>query len=207
VHREVLSGIDLTIKSKDLISIVGPSGSGKSTLLNIIGTIDAPSSGKFFFKGQDVNTFNEKKLSAVRNRSIGFVFQFHHLLPQLSLLENILVPTIPLRSKNNGKELTERAMELLDSVGLTERIHQRPGQLSGGECQRAALVRALINQPELILADEPTGSLDQDSAFQLGELLLDINRKHNVAMVVVTHSLTLAEKMSTMYRLSKGKLV
>ena len=207
VQREVLSGIDLTIKSKDLISIVGPSGSGKSTLLNIIGTIDTPSSGKFLFKGQDVDTFNEKQLSEDRNRSIGFVFQFHHLLPQLSLLENILVPTIPLRSKNNGKELTERAMELLSSVGLTERIHQRPGQLSGGECQRAALVRALINQPELILADEPTGSLDQDSAFQLGELLLDINRKHNVAMVVVTHSLTLAEKMSTMYRLSKGKLV
>jgi ABC-type lipoprotein export system ATPase subunit len=176
-------------------------------LLNIIGTIDTPSSGKILFKGQDVNTFNEKQLSDIRNRSIGFVFQFHHLLPQLSLLENILVPTIPLRSKINGKELTERAMELLSSVGLTERIHQRPGQLSGGECQRAALVRALINQPELILADEPTGSLDQDSAFQLGELLLDINRKHNVAMVVVTHSLTLAEKMSTIYRLSKGKLV
>ncbi len=207
VQREVLSGIDLTIKSKDTISIVGPSGSGKSTLLNIIGTIDTPSSGKILFKGQDVNTFNEKQLSEIRNRSIGFVFQFHHLLPQLSLLENILVPTIPLRSKNNSKELTDRAMELLSSVGLTERIHQRPGQLSGGECQRAALVRALINQPELILADEPTGSLDQDSAFQLGELLLDINRKHNVAMVVVTHSLTLAEKMSTMYRLSKGKLV
>jgi len=207
VQREVLSGIDLTIKSKDTISIVGPSGSGKSTLLNIIGTIDTPSSGKILFKGQDVNTFNEKQLSDIRNRSIGFVFQFHHLLPQLSLLENILVPTIPLRSKINGKELTERAMELLSSVGLTERIHQRPGQLSGGECQRAALVRALINQPELILADEPTGSLDQDSAFQLGELLLDINRKHNVAMVVVTHSLTLAEKMSTIYRLSKGKLV
>lgn len=207
VQREVLSGIDLTIKSKDTISIVGPSGSGKSTLLNIIGTIDTPSSGKILFKGQDVNTFNEKQLSDIRNRSIGFVFQFHHLLPQLSLLENILVPTIPLRSKINGKELTERAMELLSSVGLTERIYQRPGQLSGGECQRAALVRALINQPELILADEPTGSLDQDSAFQLGELLLDINRKHNVAMVVVTHSLTLAEKMSTIYRLSNGKLV
>jgi ABC-type lipoprotein export system ATPase subunit len=207
VHREVLSGIDLTIKSKDLISIVGPSGSGKSTLLNIIGTIDTPSSGKIQFKGQDVTTYNEKELSEIRNRSIGFVFQFHHLLPQLSLLENILVPTIPLRSKSNGKELTERAMELLSSVGLTERIHQRPGQLSGGECQRAALVRALINQPELILADEPTGSLDQDSAFQIGELLLDINKKHNVAVVVVTHSLTLAEKMSTMYRLSKGKLV
>ncbi|MDX9845876.1 MAG: ABC transporter ATP-binding protein [Tenuifilaceae bacterium] len=207
VQREVLSGIDLTIKSKDLISIVGPSGSGKSTLLNIIGTIDTPSSGKFLFKGQDVATFNEKQLSEVRRRSIGFVFQFHHLLPQLSLLENILVPTIPLRSNINGKDLTERAMELLSSVGLTARIHQRPGQLSGGECQRAALVRALINQPELILADEPTGSLDQDSAFQLGELLLDINRKHNVAMVVVTHSLTLAEKMIKMYRLSKGKLV
>lgn len=206
IHREVLSGIDLKIKSKDLISIVGPSGSGKSTLLNIMGTIDAPTSGKVLFKGQDVSLFNERQLSEVRNKSIGFVFQFHHLIPQLSLIENVLVPTIPLQTKLNTKGLISRAMELLDSVGLVDRINQRPGQLSGGECQRAALVRALINQPELILADEPTGSLDQDSAYQLGELLLEINRNHNVAMVIVTHSLTLAEKTSTMFRLSKGKL-
>lgn len=207
LQRDVLYGIDLQIKANDLIAIVGPSGSGKSTLLNIIGTIDSPSSGKVLFKGKDMASHSEKQLSEIRNRNIGFVFQLHHLLPQLSLIENILVPTIPYSRKSNSKELTVRAMELLDSVGLVERIHQRPGQLSGGECQRAAMVRALINQPELILADEPTGSLDQDSASQIGELLLDINKNHNVAMVVVTHSQSLAEKMSTIYRLSNGKLV
>jgi ABC-type lipoprotein export system ATPase subunit len=205
IHRDVLTDINFQVNSGDSIAIVGPSGSGKSTLLNIIGTLDTPSSGMVKFKGDDVVLFDEKRLAQVRNRSIGFVFQFHHLLPQLSLIENVLVPVIP-NGKVNGKAISARAMELLDSVGLADRIHQRPGQLSGGECQRAALVRALINQPELILADEPTGSLDQDSAAQLGDLLLHINKKHNVAIVVVTHSLTLAEKMKSIYRLSHGRL-
>ncbi|NVO09653.1 MAG: ABC transporter ATP-binding protein [Bacteroidales bacterium] len=205
IHRDVLADINFQVNSGDSIAIIGPSGSGKSTLLNIIGTLDTPSSGIVKFKGDDVVSFDEKRLAQVRNRNIGFVFQSHHLLPQLSLIENVLVPIIP-NGKVNGKAISARAMELLDSVGLADRIHQRPGQLSGGECQRAALVRALINQPELILADEPTGSLDQDSAGQLGDLLLDINKKHNVAIVVVTHSLTLAEKMKSIYRLSHGKL-
>jgi len=205
IHRDVLADINLQVNSGDSIAIVGPSGSGKSTLLNIIGILDTPSSGIVKFKGDDVVSFDEKRLAQVRNRSIGFVFQSHHLLPQLSLIENVLVPVIP-NGKVNGKAISARAMELLESVGLADRIHQRPGQLSGGECQRAALVRALINQPELILADEPTGSLDQDSAAQLGDLLLDINKKHNVAIVVVTHSLTLAEKMKAIYRLSHGQL-
>ncbi len=204
IQRDVLSDINLTVNNGDSLAIVGPSGSGKSTLLNIIGTLDVPSSGAVKFKGEDVTGFDEKRLAQIRNQSIGFVFQFHHLLPQLSLIENVLVPTIPLGGKASCKEV--RAMELLESVGLKDRIHQRPAQLSGGECQRAALVRALINEPEIILADEPTGSLDQDSAAQLGELLLDINKKHNVAIVVVTHSLTLAEKMKTIYRLSNGRL-
>jgi len=206
ILRDVLTDINLKINSGDSVAIVGPSGSGKSTLLNIIGTLDLPSSGSVNFKGVDITTYDERRLSEIRNRSIGFVFQFHHLLPQLNLIENVLVPTIPLDGKNNSREITSRAMELLESVGLKDRIHQRPGQLSGGECQRAALVRALINQPELILADEPTGSLDQDSAAQLGELLLDINKRFNVALVVVTHSLTLAEKMKVINRLSHGKL-
>ncbi|MHC1702641.1 MAG: ABC transporter ATP-binding protein [Tenuifilaceae bacterium] len=206
IQRDVLTDINIRINSGDSIAIVGPSGSGKSTLLNIIGTLDTPSSGLVSFKGDNVVSFDEKKLAQIRNKSIGFVFQFHHLLPQLSLIENVLVPVIPQNDKVNRKNFSTRAMELLESVGLAERIHQRPGQLSGGECQRAALVRALINQPELILADEPTGSLDQDSAAQLGDLLLDINKKHNVAIVVVTHSLTLAEKMKSIYRLSNGKL-
>lgn len=206
IHRDVLSDINLQINTGDSLAIVGPSGSGKSTLLNIVGTLDLPSSGTVKFKSEDVTGFDEKRLAQIRNQSIGFVFQAHHLLPQLSLIENVLVPVIPQNGKVNGKAINARAMELLDSVGLVDRIHQRPGQLSGGECQRAALVRALINQPEMILADEPTGSLDQDSAAQLGDLLLDINKKHNVAIVVVTHSLTLAEKMKTIYRLSNGRL-
>jgi lipoprotein-releasing system ATP-binding protein len=206
IQRDVLSDINFQVNNGDSIAIVGPSGSGKSTLLNIIGTLDAPSSGIVKFKDEDMTSFDERRLAQIRNQSIGFVFQFHHLLPQLSLIENVLVPVIPQNGKVNSKAISARAMELLDSVGLAERIHQRPRQLSGGECQRAALVRALINQPELILADEPTGSLDQDSAAQLGDLLLDINKKHNVAIVVVTHSLTLAEKMKSIYRLSHGRL-
>jgi lipoprotein-releasing system ATP-binding protein len=206
VHRDVLTDMTLSIKMGDSVAIVGPSGSGKSTLLNIIGTLDVPTQGTVKFKGEDITNFDEKRLSQIRNKSIGFVFQFHHLLPQLSLIENVLIPVIPQNGKVNEKAVSARAMELLESVGLAERIHQRPGQLSGGECQRAALVRALINQPELILADEPTGSLDQDSALQLGELLLDINKKYNVAIIVVTHSLTLAEKMKSLYRLTNGRL-
>ena len=206
IHRDVLTDINLQVDAGDSIAIVGPSGSGKSTLLNIIGTLDAPSSGIVRFKGDDVVSFDERQLAQIRNKSIGFVFQFHHLLPQLSLIENVLLPVIPRNGKINGKAISARAMELIESVGLAERIHQRPGQLSGGECQRTALVRALINQPEIILADEPTGSLDQDSAAQLGDLLLDINKKHNVAIVVVTHSLTLAEKMKGIYRLAHGRL-
>jgi lipoprotein-releasing system ATP-binding protein len=206
IQRDVLSDINFQVNNGDSIAIVGPSGSGKSTLLNIIGTLDVPSSGVVRFKGEDISSFDEKRLAQIRNKNIGFVFQFHHLLPQLSLIENVLVPVIPQNGKVDRKVISARALELLDNVGLAERIHQRPGQLSGGECQRAALVRALINQPELILADEPTGSLDQDSAAQLGDLLLDINKKHNVAIVVVTHSLTLAEKMKGIYRLAHGKL-
>lgn len=204
IQRDVLRDINLNISKGDSLAIVGPSGSGKSTLLNILGTLDLPTTGKVKFKGEDITTFDEKRLAQIRNQSIGFVFQFHHLLPQLSLIENVLVPTIPMGSKRSGKEVW--ATELLESVGMKDRIHHRPAQLSGGECQRAALVRALINEPEIILADEPTGSLDQDSAAQLGELLLDINKRHNVAIVVVTHSLTLAEKMKNIYRLSHGKL-
>lgn len=204
IQRDVLQDINLNISKGDSLAIVGPSGSGKSTLLNILGTLDLPTTGTVKFKSDDITAFDEKRLAQIRNQSIGFVFQFHHLLPQLSLIENVLVPTIPLGGKASGKEV--RAMELLESFGLKDRIHQRPAQLSGGECQRTALVRALINEPEIILADEPTGSLDQDSAAQLGELLLEINKKHNVALVVVTHSLTLAEKMKTIYRLSNGRL-
>ena len=204
--RNVLNGISLKIKTGDTLSIIGPSGSGKSTLLNILGTLDLPSSGIVKIKEKEIQNFTEKQLAEIRNTNIGFIFQQHHLLPQFTLIENVLVPTIPLKAKSLKNSAFERAMSLLESVGLADKIHQRPGQLSGGECQRTAVVRALINEPDLILADEPTGSLDQDSAEQLGKLLIDINKKHDVAMVVVTHSLDLAKKIKTTYKLDHGKI-
>ncbi|MFA8437081.1 MAG: ABC transporter ATP-binding protein [Marinifilaceae bacterium] len=207
IKREILKEISLEITSGDSLAIVGPSGSGKSTLLNIIGSLDRCSSGSILYDGKDISSLGEMELAQVRNKNIGFVFQAHHLLPQLNLIENVLLPVLPEKDKKQRKAAQERAMELLTSVGLADRIHQRPGQLSGGECQRAAVVRALINEPGLILADEPTGSLDQDSAEQLGELLAEINRKHQVAMVVVTHALQLAHKMKSIYKLSNGLLI
>lgn len=205
-RRDVLKNINLNIKSGDSIAIVGPSGSGKSTLLNIIGTLDNPTSGNVIFNNQDITSFDEKKLAQIRNQQIGFVFQEHHLLPHLTLLENVLVPTIPIKDKNKVNKAKKRALELIDSVGLSENINQFPGQLSGGECQRAAVIRALINEPELVLADEPTGSLDHESAENLSELLIKINKEHKVAMIVVTHSQTLASKMNVSYKLMNGGL-
>jgi len=206
VRRDVLNEISLSIKAGDSIAIVGPSGSGKSTLLNILGTLDLPSSGILKLKDKVIQQFTENQLAEIRNKNIGFIFQLHHLLPQLTLIENVLVPTIPLDNKKLKKSSMERAMSLLESVGMVDKIHQRPGQLSGGECQRAAVVRALINEPDLILADEPTGSLDQDSAEQLGELLSQINKEQNVAIVLVTHSIELAKKMDAIYKLDHGKI-
>lgn len=205
--REVLNDVSLQIKTGDSIAIVGPSGSGKSTLLNIIGTLDRPTSGSVFFDEKDMLTFDDNQLAKIRNTKIGFVFQVHHLLPQLNLLENVLVPVIPIQDKSKRNEANDRAMDLIDFVGLTDKINQRPGQMSVGECQRTAVVRALINEPEILLADEPTGSLDQESAEQLGMLLQDINSKQNIATVVVTHSEKLANKMNKIYKITNGKLV
>lgn len=206
IEREVLNGISLSLKEGDALSIVGPSGSGKSTLLNIIGTLDRPTSGIVRFNGNKINQYPENQLAQIRNQKIGFVFQSHHLLPQLNLLENVLLPTIPLKDRSKKKDALQRAMDLLEKVGLADNAQQLPGQLSGGECQRAAVVRALINKPELILADEPTGSLDKDSAERIGKLLSSINKEENVAMAVVTHSLDLANKIGNIYNLSDGKI-
>ncbi len=207
IRRDVLKDISLQIKHGDSLAIVGPSGSGKSTLLNISGTLDAPSSGKVYLNGEEFNLLNNNQLSEIRNRKIGFVFQMHHLLPQLNLLENVLLPTLPIKDKSYKNAAQKRAMDLLHSVSLADKIHQRPGQMSGGECQRAAVIRALINQPELILADEPTGSLDKESAGHLAEILGKLNKDFNVALVLVTHSLELAQKMETVYELSDGHLI
>ncbi len=205
--QEVLKDISLIVEKGESIAIVGPSGSGKSTLLNIIGTLDKPDEGKVSLNGSEINSLNDNKLSELRNQDIGFVFQMHHLLDQLTLLENVLLPTIPLKDKGLKDSALERAMELLKSVGLEGKTHQRPGQLSGGECQRTAVVRALINQPKLLLADEPTGSLDGESAKQLGDILIKLNKEHELALIVVTHSLELAERMGKVYELIDGRLI
>jgi lipoprotein-releasing system ATP-binding protein len=205
--HQVLNDVTLTINKGDSLAIVGPSGCGKSTLLNLIGTLDKPSSGKVIFDGIELTSLDDKKMSALRNENIGFVFQMHHLLPQLNVLENVILPTLPNSTKNELKDLKAKAIELLKEVGLNDHIYKFPGQLSGGECQRVAVVRALINEPEIILADEPTGSLDQESAEQIGNLLVDLQNKRNIALVVVTHSLELANKMKTKYSLVNGQLV
>lgn len=205
VRREVLKDITLSVQQGDAMAIVGPSGSGKSTLLNIMGTLDAPDNGSVRIDGRNASEMSEKELAAFRNTKLGFVFQLHYLLPQLTLLENVLVPVI-VQPRPNLQKAVVRAMELLESVGLADRVKQKPGQMSVGECQRGALVRALINSPELILADEPTGSLDAESADMMGDLLVKINKEQNIALVVVTHSEMLAGRMKQVYRLTGGQL-
>jgi lipoprotein-releasing system ATP-binding protein len=205
--RIVLDDLSVSIEPGDSLAIIGPSGSGKSTLLNIMGTLDIPDAGTVKFKGAAISGLGEPELAEIRNRHIGFVFQLHYLLPQLNLLENILVPVIPAHSIDKYKTAEKRALDLLAVVGLQDRIKQYPGQMSVGECQRAAVVRALIREPELVLADEPTGSLDHHSALQMGDLLRDLSRKFSVAVVVVTHSMELAKRMNAQYRLQDGKLM
>ena len=199
----VLSGISLDLTEGETAAIVGPSGCGKSTLLNIIGTLDHPTSGTITFKDLDLRNQSEANLANLRNAEIGFVFQLHHLLPQCSVLENILVPTLVTK---NADDVVERAKRLLDRVGLSERAHQLPGKLSGGERQRAAVVRALINKPSLLLADEPTGSLNQQGAEHLTQLLLELNREEQMTLVVVTHSEEVARMMGRVFELREGML-
>lgn len=199
----VLKGITLTVNRGESIAIVGPSGSGKSTLLNILGSLDSPTNGSIQLDGQELAHLTEQDLASVRNKKIGFIFQSHHLLPQCSVLENVLVPTLA----ENGKApagAVERAKQLLDRVGLGHRLTHRPAQLSGGECQRVAVVRALINQPSLILADEPTGALDHSNAESLADLLVELNRDEKVTLIVVTHSTDLAARMGTTHQLLDG---
>jgi lipoprotein-releasing system ATP-binding protein len=205
---KILDRVSLQVRSGQSLAIVGPSGSGKSTLLHIVGTLDRPSSGEVLLSGEDLNRLNEDQLALVRNRQIGFVFQSHFLLPQCSVLENVLVPTLARRksSAEGSEPAVDRAKRLLNRVGLENRVSHRPGQLSGGERQRVAVVRALINQPKLLLADEPTGALDHASAQQLALLLTELNREENVALIVVTHSVDLAQRMGTVYELADGHL-
>ena len=200
----VLRGLSLEIDHGESIAIVGPSGCGKSTLLNIIGTLDQPTTGKVMLDGQDLNTLDGNALAALRNRKIGFIFQSHHLLPQCTVMENVLVPTLAHGQATAANE--ERGRRLLERVDLGDRLAHRPGQLSGGERQRVAVVRALINQPKLLLADEPTGALDQATADKLGQLLVELNQEENVILITVTHSADLANRMARTLELMDGHL-
>jgi ABC-type lipoprotein export system ATPase subunit len=202
----VLKDVSLRLAAGESVAVVGPSGSGKSTLLNIIGGLDRPTSGKVMLSGRNLAEMSDKDLAAVRNREFGFVFQLHYLLPQCTVLENVLVPTL-VNSRRAAHEADERARRLLERVGLGERISYLPGQISGGERQRAAVVRALVNNPKLLLADEPTGSLDRASAENLARLLVELNREEGVTLIVVTHSAALAEQMSGRRLLRDGLLL
>jgi len=202
----VLRDVDLRVGAGESLAIVGPSGSGKSTLLNLIGALDRPTAGTVRLDGQDLAELDEKALAAVRNRRIGFVFQLHHLLPQCTVLENVLVPTLVGGRRGADDEVLDRARRLLERVGLGERADYRPGRISGGERQRAAVVRALINAPALLLADEPTGSLDRASADDLAQLLAELNRAERVTLIVVTHSDALAARMGRVLELRDGAL-
>lgn len=203
---QVLSGVSLTLEKGDSVAVIGPSGSGKSTLLNLIGTLDRPTSGTVRLDGEDLSRLDEQQLARVRNHQIGFIFQSHHLLPQCTVLENVLVPTLAGAESEQRREGPARAERLLKRVGLGERMQHRPGQLSGGERQRVAVVRALINRPKLLLADEPTGSLDRASAQSLAQLLIELNREEDVTLIVVTHALDLARRMHRLFELRDGKL-
>lgn len=200
----VLRGVDLKVKESEFVVIAGPSGAGKSTLLNILGGLDTPSSGKVIFQGEEIYTLSDEGLSEKRNKNIGFVFQFYYLLPELTVLENVLLPGIIKKERFN--KVKDKAMELLVQVGLGKRAGYHPPQLSGGEKQRAAVVRSLINNPQLLLCDEPTGNLDSISGAEIIALIKKINMQNKMAVVLVTHNMELAKQADKIYYLKDGLL-
>jgi len=200
----VLRGVSLAMEPGESAAILGPSGSGKSTLLNILGTLEPPTSGRVRLDDTDPFSLSERALARFRARQVGFVFQDHHLLPQCSVLENVLVPTF---AAGGGRGVAGHARALIERVGLGDRMTHRPGELSGGEKQRVALARALVNQPRLLLADEPTGNLDRTTARVIGDLLVELPREKNVILAVVTHSESLAERFGARFDLEDGRLI
>ena len=202
---KILQNLSMDVKKGEVIAITAPSGAGKSTLLNLIGGLDRPDSGTINFKGINIAEYSDEDLARYRNKEIGFVFQEHHLLPQCTVLENLMLPTIPNIAKNLKHNDIHRAEMLLDQVGLGDRKNHFPGQLSGGERQRVALARALINQPSMLLADEPTGSLDRKNTENLMQLLTKLNKENNTTLIIVTHSETLAEMADRKLNLIDGK--
>ena len=202
---EVLKGIDFTLEAGDTVALVGPSGAGKSTLLHVMGTIDRPTTGNVLFDGQEIFNLSDQRLASFRNSSIGFVFQFHHLLPEFSALENVMMPLLIGGEKRSRAE--ERARGLLDDVGLSHRVSHRPGELSGGEQQRVAIARALVRSPRLLLADEPTGNLDMRTSEEVHALLYSIQRSTGITLVIVTHNEHLAAGMGRIVRFVDGCIV
>lgn len=203
-HRtiDVLRGVDLVVDSGDTVAIVGRSGSGKSTLLHLLGALDAPSSGSIVYNGRALDELDDRSLAAFRNQTIGFVFQFHHLLPELTALENVLMPALIARQRRG--DVSDRARALLERVGLTERIDHHPGELSGGEQQRVALARALIMNPRIVLADEPTGNLDGKTAAEMHELMEELNQETNTAFIIVSHNRELAARCGRVLAMTDG---
>ncbi len=202
----VLEDVCLEVRPGESLAVIGPSGSGKSTLLNLIGALDRPTAGRVLLDGRDLAHMSDKELAALRNRQIGFVFQLHHLLGQCTVLENVLIPTLAGGDDETASAET-RARELLARVGLGDLLSRRPGQLSGGQRQRVAVVRALINRPKLLLADEPTGSLDRHAAEELTDLLAELNRQQQVTLIVVSHWPAIARQMDRVFELRQGRLV
>ena len=201
---EVLKGIDVDIPEGKIISIVGPSGAGKTTLLQILGTLSRPDSGTVYIGDKSVHTLNEKELASFRNQYIGFVFQFHHLLPEFTALENVCIPA--LIAKQTRKKAEARALELLTFLGLQHRIHHKPDELSGGEQQRVAVARALINDPLVVFADEPSGNLDMHNKQELHELFFSLRDKFNKTFVIVTHDMHLAEMSDILLKMHDGRM-
>ena len=204
--RRVLEGLELEVAEGESIAILGPSGSGKTTLLNLIGGLDFPDGGTVRFRGEEITGYSPTEMDRFRNREIGFVFQFHHLLPQCTLLENILVPTLAEQDGGARAGKKERAKELMERVGIWDLRDKLPGKLSGGECQRGAVVRAMINGPSLLLADEPTGALDRENVDRMADLLQELNRGDGLTLLMVTHSSELAGRMDRTLELRGGKL-
>lgn len=202
---EVLKGVDVAIQSGEIVSIVGPSGSGKSTLLHILGTLDKADRGEVFLDTENISHLQGNKLASFRNKHIGFVFQFHHLLPEFSALENVCIPAwLASRSKT---EVKQRAEELLKILGLSQRLENKPNQLSGGEQQRVAVARALINKPDIVFADEPTGNLDTANAKELHQLFFDLRKEFNQTFLIVTHNEELAQLSDRTLTMKDGKII